>query len=277
LKVDAVGAIDLNTATNAVGSLYVTGSAGTTFKNSGLLGITAITSTGAVDVEAGGTVTVNGAITAIGQTVGIKATAGDITFNGTIDGGQTLALTLGTGKAVFNENVGMGTALTAVTVAGSSAIDINGGKTIRTTAPIAFGGHTLTLTGTGAVALTSTTGSIALGNVRRDTSANDLTITANTTVDFGTGTETVGVSGTGLLGTITVAGGTNVTVSAEVYAARFLIDPVGTGNVVISRPVSVSGGTATDPAFSSGATATAKAGTFTISHDGSTTSGSIKA
>ncbi|MDR3122834.1 MAG: hypothetical protein LBU16_03535, partial [Treponema sp.] len=60
LEIDAAGIVDVDDSAHAVTALKVINSAGMQFKNTGALGITQITSSGAVGVEAGGAITISG-------------------------------------------------------------------------------------------------------------------------------------------------------------------------------------------------------------------------
>jgi hypothetical protein len=261
LAANVTGGIgDINFGTTGTGGVATSSALRTVSTASG-----AITFHKAVTLDTGGDLTV---------TTG-AATAGDITFNGTINGGQTLALTPGMGKAIFKDNVGSGIALAAVTVGGSSSIEIDGDVTIRTTGSIAFNSHPLTLPGatTTTAGLVSTSGSVSLDTVSRTgTGTKNLILTAASgTTDSVSFNGTVG-SAPDPLGTVNVtqAGG-GVTVSAAMIADRVSI--ASAGPVAINSPVTVH---AAGPgnAFSSTGTGTS---TFTIDNNGSTTSGSITA
>jgi flagellar hook assembly protein FlgD len=89
LTITASGAVTLDNSANSVTGLNATG-AGVTFKNTGVLGITGISSSAAVDVEAGGAITISGSgIDSTGNDVTVTTTAGNITVSDAVNAGPS--------------------------------------------------------------------------------------------------------------------------------------------------------------------------------------------
>ena len=146
-----------------------------------------ITFTGSVDLQTG--VTVNSG-----------SGAGNISFSSTVNGGRALTVTAGTGSVTFSGAVGGSTPLTSLAVTGSGGINLAGNVT--TTGSIDFN-SAVTLTGTGALTVSSGTGA---GNIAFDGTVNGgraLTVSAGS----GSVTFSGAVGGGTRLTSLTVSGG----------------------------------------------------------------------
>jgi hypothetical protein len=139
LTINATGAVDLDNSAHGVAALDVVTSAGIEFKNTGAVGIARINSVGAVAVEAGGAITINGPIDAGANTVTILGTA--LSGTGAING-TALSLTATTG-GISGNGVLTGTSL-AINAAGPVDLD-NSAHVV----------DTLSVTGSAGVAFTN--------------------------------------------------------------------------------------------------------------------------
>ncbi|MDR2211203.1 MAG: hypothetical protein LBO65_07070, partial [Spirochaetaceae bacterium] len=184
------GSFTLTNSANLVGAIDTSSSTigGLDFVNTGALGITKITSSGTVDVEAGGAITINGPIAASG-TVTLEATAGSVTGSGII-AGSGLDVDATTGINLTGANTVSPVALTNTA---SGAITYNGAVS---------GGLTVTAsnTGTGTVGITNSngltvgSGGISAGGPVTVNAAGDITQTG---VITSTGAVSVTATGTG--------------------------------------------------------------------------------
>ncbi|MCP2730654.1 CHAT domain-containing protein [Limnofasciculus baicalensis] len=138
-------------------------------------------------------ITVNGN-TNIGNNIAIDTGdgAGDISFNGTVNGSQDLTLKAGTGNITFSDEVGNIASLGNLTIASANTINSQGIRATSVSA-IADGNittsdiNTSSTTGTGGIIdLTSNNGKISTGNLNSSgTSGSDITVKASTAITTG--------------------------------------------------------------------------------------------
>jgi hypothetical protein len=128
LRIAAAGAADLNETAHGVAELEVTNSSGVEFKSAGALVIAGISSGAAATVEAGGTITINGAVSSAnaGAIAIIAAGSGsDIALQGPVESAGAGPITLTAGGSVSQNSSGLlsGGALT-LAAGGSIALDM---------------------------------------------------------------------------------------------------------------------------------------------------------
>ena len=189
------------TVTAGTGSVTFSGVVG----GSTALASLAVTGSGGISLGANVTTTrnidFNSAVTlTAAAAVSTGTGAGNVAFDSTVDGGYALTVTAGSGSVTFSGAVGGTTALASLAVTGNGGISL--GANVTTTGNIDFN-SAVTLTGGGALTVTSGTGA---GNIAFDGTVNGgraLTVTAGT----GSVAFSGAVGGATKLASLTVSGG----------------------------------------------------------------------
>ncbi|WP_010259409.1 hypothetical protein [Treponema primitia] len=280
LTIASAGAVDLGDAAHVVSTLSVTGSAGLQFKNGGALGITGISSTKAIAVEAGGAIAISGTISTTGT-----GTDGNISLTTTFDGISQTAGNIQGRTLTIDSDGAVDLSVTANVVSALNVTDSDGFQFknsgalgiigINSTKAIAVeAGGALAISG--AVSATSSTGTD--GDISLITTSGGISQTGTGTI---TGVNVtvqsalaVGLGLTNMVDTLTISG----TGSVDFKNGQALSIGIGTagitsngfpvtvetaaGNITVNNAVNSSGGAVTITAAGD-ITTTASTGTIT--------------